>query len=461
MAETVENALQSVPLRVADPELIPVGRYYDPAFFELEREKLWPRVWQMACRLEEIPDVGDYAEYAIFEKSVIVVRAKDGVKAFHNACRHRGTRLVNGHGNCKSAGFVCPFHGWRYNLDGANSFVFGRNIFNEKLLDQAEIHLKPVRLETWGGCAFINFDDDAPSLLDSLGPVVEKLDIRNADKVRTEWWYASEVPCNWKVAGEAFMEMYHLMRTHPELHQRTPSIFTAFDTSGIQPKRSAVSAREAINENIEYLHYLNAGMGGLIHGTEVAILERLRDMEVPDDPIEASTAFFERGRDEIMNEGIARGLPMHDINKAAAEHPTASNEFMFPNFWLLPMFGAMSSYRIRPLTPESCLFEIWSLILVPEGEAYESPKAPTVLPHDSPDYPEIVRQDYANMPQQQLGLRCGGVDYQRLSNSHEGLVSNFHRLIDGYLAGLDSDRLVKAAHVVNGGSFLPIRNIGF
>jgi phenylpropionate dioxygenase-like ring-hydroxylating dioxygenase large terminal subunit len=94
------DSLQSVPFRVEDTRLIPAERYYDEEFFRLENEKLWPRVWQMACRLEEIPNVGDYTVYKILNKSVIIVRTKSGVKAFHNACRHRGVQLANGPGHC-------------------------------------------------------------------------------------------------------------------------------------------------------------------------------------------------------------------------------------------------------------------------------------------------------------------------------------------------------------------------
>src|SRR4051794_28148121 len=96
-------ALKAAPFRVDDSERIPAKRYYDPDFFELEKEKLWPHVWQMAARLEQIPNVGDWIEYTILDKSVIVVRGKDGVKAFHNVCRHRGVALAEqgGHGNCR------------------------------------------------------------------------------------------------------------------------------------------------------------------------------------------------------------------------------------------------------------------------------------------------------------------------------------------------------------------------
>ena len=111
-------ALKGVPFQVTDPERIPVKRYYDEEFYKLECERLWPHVWQMACRLEQIPNVGDWVEYSNLGKSVIVVRTKKGVKAYHNACRHRGVQLAKGHGNCKAQGFICPFHGWRFNMDG-------------------------------------------------------------------------------------------------------------------------------------------------------------------------------------------------------------------------------------------------------------------------------------------------------------------------------------------------------
>ena len=80
-----------VPHAMEIPDRVPKERYYDPDFYRLETEQLWPRVWQMACRLEEIPKVGDFVEYEILDESIIVVRVdSDNVRAYHNACRHRG-----------------------------------------------------------------------------------------------------------------------------------------------------------------------------------------------------------------------------------------------------------------------------------------------------------------------------------------------------------------------------------
>src|ERR1700754_3187968 len=141
MADGVSTLRRKVPFQITNPERIPKERYYDEEFFKLEAELLWPRVWQMACRLEEIPEVGDWVEYRILDKSVIVIRTRSGVKAFHNSCRHRGVQLASGHGNCEVQGFQCPFHGWRWNIDGENTFVFKPELFSDAQLDHADLNL--------------------------------------------------------------------------------------------------------------------------------------------------------------------------------------------------------------------------------------------------------------------------------------------------------------------------------
>jgi hypothetical protein len=150
-----------------------------------------------------------------------------------------------------------------------------------------------------------------------------------------------------------------------------------------------------------------------------------------------------------------------DMNKADAENGFTFVEFLFPHYFLLPFFSAMASYRIRPLTPETCYFEIWSLIPMAADDPRPRVTTPTFLPYDSPDYPEIPRQDYSNLPLQQLGLHAENFKHMRLSNSEEGMISNYQRLIDGYLAGLDSETLAKGSRIVNHGNAGLIRDIGF
>jgi nitrite reductase/ring-hydroxylating ferredoxin subunit len=451
---------QDAPFLIEDPEFIPSRRYYDERFFELERERLWPHVWQMACRLEEIPNVGDWVEYEILDKSVIVVRTKDGVKAFHNACRHRGVRLASG--SCEVQGFTCPFHGWRWSIEGQNTFVYERKIFSEHALERETLNLLPCRVELWGGCAFINFDDHAPSLRECLGSLAERLEAHHVDKLKVDWWHSAVLPVNWKLAMEAFMEGYHVMRTHPQLHVLTPPGISVYGSEGATFKAPSrvKSPREFVDLMVGYMKSIHDGMAGMIDAREMAIIESLRDMELPDDLSQIPQLFFGRANHEITTQGRAAGIPVPDLNAVAVSHPISSVEYIFPHYFLLPFFSAMSSYRVRPLGPESCLFEIWALSLHPEDEEREPPKAPVPKAHDDPSFPEIPRQDYSNLPLQQLGLHAQGFEYMRLSKDMEGMISNYQRLIDGYLTGVDSAKLAKATQVVCSGFDSPIRELG-
>ena len=157
------SALVPFAMDPAFPDRVPKERYFDPDFYQMEVELLWPRVWQMACRLEEIPAPRDFVEYEILDQSIIVLRTDDmEVRAFQNACRHRGVKVVEGRGTCER-GFTCPFHGWCYGVDGTNTAVPRRKAFAEHNLQPGDIDLVPVRCEMWGGCAWINFDDGRPA----------------------------------------------------------------------------------------------------------------------------------------------------------------------------------------------------------------------------------------------------------------------------------------------------------
>ena len=139
-----------VPWAVAVVDRIPKQRYYDQDFYALETELFWPRVWQMACRLEEIPKPGDFVEYEILDQSIIVVRVDDRtVRAYYNSCRHRGMKLVEGSGSRRT--FVCPFHGWCWGLDGKNTFVLRSEMFDEDNLVRLRTRAcaGPVRAVGW------------------------------------------------------------------------------------------------------------------------------------------------------------------------------------------------------------------------------------------------------------------------------------------------------------------------
>jgi phenylpropionate dioxygenase-like ring-hydroxylating dioxygenase large terminal subunit len=149
---------------------VSVDRYISRELYDLEAERVWGRFWQWACREEDIPNVGDYMVYDIADRSAILVRVSETkVKAYHNSCRHRGTQLKQMDGNC--AQITCPFHMWSWNLGGSIRRVPARWDFPQK--EDADIALVEVRVETWDGFVFVNFDQDAPPLATFLDVIPE------------------------------------------------------------------------------------------------------------------------------------------------------------------------------------------------------------------------------------------------------------------------------------------------
>ncbi len=435
------------------PDRAPAQRYYDPEFYRLETERLWTRVWQMACRLEEIPDAYDFAEYEILDQSIVVVRAEDGgVLAFQNACRHRGVKVAEGRGSCPS-GFTCPFHGWCYGPDGKNTAVTRRRTFNERNLDPGDLDLVPVRCETWGGCAWINLDESAAPLRECIEPFATYLDAWHLESMRAEWWYACRLPVNWKIAEEAFLEQYHVLESHPQL--RIPS--RMFPRPGKPFDKAAW-----LDGEIEYLHTMSDGMAGMVHAKDVQIAEGLRGIALPDEPAEASATWQRTLNDAVVAEHRAGGATFPDLNGLADRGMGDSMFYCFPHFFVLPMYSSASSYRFRPLGPEETLMEIWSLTRYPAGGEPETPPTPEIWAHDDPRWPPIPAQDFSNLPKQQKGLHAKGFEYLRLSEAAEGGISNFERMVDGYLAGLPAEKLLPALRLVNVNPLeQPIADLGF
>ncbi len=442
-----------VPYAVDQVDRVRKERYYDEEFFALEAEQLWPRVWQMACRLEEIPQPGDFAEYEILDQSVIVVRTGDlGVTAFQNACRHRGVKVAEGHGNCASS-FICPFHGWTYAQDGTNTFVPQKRMFAEHNLQPTEINLTPVRCETWGGCAWINFDLKAPPLRDCLEPAATILDGWKVESLRTEWWYAARLPINWKLAQAAFQEQYHVVEAHPQL---------VIPNMRYGAKDGAFEARKFVDAELQYLREMSEGMAGMMHASDVKIAEGLRRKKLPKDPEEAMAAWYRNLNDAVVKWHTKQGHDVPDLNELEAKGINEPMGYCFPHYFVLPMYSSASSYRFRPLGPEETLMEIWSLTRFPEGEERPKLTPPEAWECDDPRWPPIPAQDFSNLPRQAAGLHARGFEYMRLSEKGEGHLSNLERTIDGYLAGLPYKKLLPALREVNVNPLTrPIVDIGF
>jgi Rieske 2Fe-2S family protein len=429
-----------VPYAIEVPDRAPAERYHDPGFFALEAEQLWSRTWQMACRLEEIPEPGDVTTYDILDQSVIVVRDDDGeVRAFENTCRHRGVRLLDGPGTVDER-ITCPFHGWCYGRDGTNVRLPMRRGFARRNVERGDIDLVPVRCETWGGCAWINLDPEAPSLRESIEPAATILDGWKVESLRTEWWRACRLPVNWKLAQQAFQEQYHVVQAHPQLV--IPGMRYGASTGEFDP-------RVFVDAELQYLRTMSEGMAGMVHATDLAVAEGLRDIDLPADAEVAPDLWYRALNRAVVDHHRAAGADVPDLEalrEAGRDEPMG---YCFPHWFVLPMYSSASSYRFRPLGPEETLMEIWSLTRYPEGAVRERPTPPEVWEHDDPRWPPIPAQDFGNLPRQQRGLHARGFRYMRLSEGDEGHLANLERVIDGFLAGLPHERLLPALREVN------------
>ena len=195
--------------------VVPKGRYIDPEFLALEYERLFPRVWQMACRLEEIPNAGDFYEYEIGAESILVVNRGSGqLKAYFNSCPHRGTRLARGEGQLEE--FTCPFHAWRFDLDGRCTYVHDVADFGPEFRLET-VGLAECRVDTWGGWAFVHMDPEAESLADWLAPLPDALGPFALERMRFRWHKTAVMPANWKSVIDAFIEGYHTGGRHPQM----------------------------------------------------------------------------------------------------------------------------------------------------------------------------------------------------------------------------------------------------
>ena len=317
-------------------------------------------------------------------------------------------------------------------------------------MNPQDLQLVSVRCETWGGCAWINLDDEAPALRDCLEPFASIYDAWKVESLRVEWWQSCRLPVNWKLATAAFMEGYHVPQTHPQL---LPSA----QQDG--PAKSAV--HPVITSSLYFMRTLGTGMAGMTHANDIRIAEGLQHLDLPADPAAALGAWRSALNDAVVGWHRARGSDMPDLNELVRRGITDAIGFCFPHYFLLPTYSSASSYRIRPLGPEDTLFEIWSLTRFPDDASAGKPQPPDPMAPDDPRWPPIPAQDFSNLPRQQKGLHSKGFDYMRLSDQIEGLISNFERVIDGFLAGLPYDALVPAIQKTNTTIDVPAADLGF
>lgn len=390
------------------PERVPVDRFFKKEYHDLEVEHLWKKTWQMVCREDDIPEIGDHYVYDIAHLSFLVVRTGENeIKAYYNACLHRGRQLRECSGR-KAREFRCPFHGWTWSIDGKLKHITAEWDFPGVREDAG--NLPSVKVATWAGFVFINPDPDpnSISLEEYMGPVM----IAHYKKLRLENRYkqvhvSKIIPANWKVTMEAFMEAYHVFTAHPQI------LLTGLDYSDS--------------------HYDVFGNFGRLYGNSAT--SPMRGMYITEE--EALERY--RAHADFVKSFVRTVIGDEVDEYSDAEISEGSYSNLFPNF--SPWGGFIRIvYRWRPHgdNPDECIMEIMLLSPWPK----DKPKPPSApVKHLSIDEPwtnahqlgtfaRIMDQDLVNLPRVQAGLKTKNPPYIWYSSYQEGVIRNWHRLYD-------------------------------
>ena len=204
--------------RAVVPHALPAWVYNHPELTTLEIERVLKPSWQVVCHVNSIPRAGDYETFDLGPESVLVLRDRDGsIRGFHNVCRHRGARLLDGSGNCAST-ITCPYHGWSYRQDGGLIGVPMRDSFPG--LERAEYGLRPVRIDIAFGFVFVCLAGDPPPVAKIWGKLAEELAPYRFEEMVPLAPISSDVwNVDWKIAMDNYLESYHVPIGHPGLYR--------------------------------------------------------------------------------------------------------------------------------------------------------------------------------------------------------------------------------------------------
>jgi phenylpropionate dioxygenase-like ring-hydroxylating dioxygenase large terminal subunit len=407
------------------------SRYLDPAFHRLEVDRMWSRVWQMACREEEISEVGDLVVYDLADHSFLVVRVgPDEIRAYRNACLHRGTRLFDMNTSVRQ--FRCPYHGWTWSLDGSLKEVPCRWDFPQ--VEKRSFLLPEAKVGRWGGFVFINMDPDAPPLEDYIGVLAQHVSAAEFADRYIAHYFRKVLPANWKNCIEAFIEAYHSVETHSwsmgftndanaqyDIFPGTPHVSRFMHAFGYQSPHVAetLSEQQILDELFRILWNEKAPPlpPGARARTFAAKLARSRKQA-------------ETGRDYSA--------------LSDAEAIDSIEYTVFPNLVLFHGLLVPIVYRFRPNgnDPDTCIFDLLVLRDIPQGAV--RPESAAVFEMGEMRYGELkglgeffgttYDQDTGNLGRQQRGLKTLSRTEIVLGQYQESRLRHFQRTIDGYLA---------------------------
>jgi phenylpropionate dioxygenase-like ring-hydroxylating dioxygenase large terminal subunit len=383
-----------------------------PEFYELEREAIFRRTWLNVGRVQQVPRVGSYftKEIDVLATSIVVVRSSpDQIRAFHNVCRHRGNKLVwsdypgeETSGVCRQ--FTCKYHGWRYDLEGALTFVQQDGEFFD--LDRGDHGLVPVECDVWEGFIFVNFDPaNTTPLGEYLGEFARGLDGYPFGELTQVYGYRATVGANWKLFIDAFVEFYHA----PILHAKQ-----AVDD---ESRKLQQYGYEALAYQLDGPHGMVSSWGGMSPPKDPSMVK----------PIERK---------------LRSGLfgPWDDYLEAEmppALNPTGSPVWGMDSFHFFPNFMVLSywpnwviTYNYWPTSYNTHVFE-GALLFVPPKNAFERLQQELT----AVTFKEYALQDGNTLEATQTMLESRVVSEFPLCDQ-EILIRHLHHTVGKYVAAL-------------------------
>ena len=419
-------------------EDLPVARYTSREFHRLEAEKMWTKTWQFVTREEEIPKAGDHVVYDIVDQSIIVMRGDDGViRGFYNSCLHRGRALRTQSGS--TGQLKCPFHGFTWDVQGR--FKSKPCEWDFPHLDNKNLELPQVRVESWGGFIFINFDMDAQPLMEYLSVLPEHFKSYMFDRSVSIAHVQRRLPCNWKVGQEAFFEAMHTKATHPGIMTFTGCVDSQYDVYGDHVAR-AITPMGVVSPNL----------GGVDEMTILRDILALSGRMSETDGGGHSLPDGMTARQYVgeLNRKAFEEITGEDLSQATlAELQDAILYSVFPNFQVWSGYFGNIVYRFIPDGDdhEHCLFDVYLMGRYPKGTPCP-PAARLNRLGDDEEFtaaPEIgalgsvFEEDMRNLPHMMKGMRASKSGKVSLASYQESRIRHHHLTLDKYL-GLGGDK---------------------
>ncbi len=416
-------------------EDIDTHRYTSAEYQAREFERLWTRTWQFACREEHIPEVGDYHVYDIGTSSFIITRVADNdIRAYYNACLHRGTKLRASGTEGSATQFKCMFHGWSWNIDGTNKDIPCPWDFPH--IDAAKMSLPEASVELLGGFVWINMDYDAPTLREYLGPEA----LAHIEAWRLEDRYiachvSKPIPANWKLNMEAFMEAYHVPDTHPQVSPTNADQNSQYDVYGAH-----------VDRFISTLGVVSPTKEGLYSEQDVLDQFTVGDASiVTDKPIVPEGERARQVMADMFRTGFEKAANADLSNISDSEILDCFSYTIFPNTFLFPGISLPMVYRFRPNPRDhrESIYEVLFMRPKPnDGSAYVTAEAVHLTADQSfkeaagmdAGFGGILDQDTDNLRMQQEGIEASAKHGLTLANYQEIRVRHFEQTVDRYMS---------------------------